>query len=253
MIIDCHTHWGDCFQARDGHDPARWLAVFDRYGVRHAVVLPFAGLLHAGKIGLDNDDVAAVCANSSGRMIPFCTVNSWFPGDATAEFERCLTMGFRGIKFHPWLQGQPVNSRGMDLVCELAAAHGVPVLFHDGTPPYSLPSQIALLARRHPKTRLVLGHCGLLEHWREAIAALNAADNLWGCLCGPHAAGLREIVRRCDTARLVWGSDAGFNFYDAIGYRLQILDVLGLSDDVRRAILEENPMRLLNVKDVTPA
>jgi predicted TIM-barrel fold metal-dependent hydrolase len=182
-------------------------------------------------------------------MIPFCTVNSWFPDEATAEFERCLAMGFRGIKCHPWLQGQPVNSRGMDLICEIAAQHDVPLLFHDGTPPYSLPSQIALLARRHPKTRIVLGHSGLLDHWREAIEALNYADNVWGCLCGPHAAGLREIVRRCDTSRLVWGSDAGFNFYDAIGYRLQLMNVLGIDERIRHAILSDNAIRLLNVNE----
>lgn len=249
MIFDCHTHWGGCFQKRDGHDPTRWLEMFDRHGVTHAVVLPFAGLLDAGRICADNDDVAAVCAKSGGRMIPFCTVNTWFADEAAAEFERCLAGGFRGIKFHPWLQGQPVNSGGMDRICEIAGRHGVPVLFHDGTPPYSLPSQMALLARRHPRTQIVLGHSGLLEHWREAAAALNSADNLWGCLCGPHAAGIREIVRRCDTTRLVWGSDAGFNFADAIGYRLNLMDILGIDAPLRQAILSDNAVRLLNPKD----
>ena len=124
MIFDCHTHWGDCFRKRDAQDPARWLEMFARHGVTHALVLPFAGLLDAGKIRADNDNVLAVCGKSSGRMIPFCTVNSWFMNEATAEIERCLTGGFRGIKFHPWLQGQPVNSAGMDAICDLAGGAG---------------------------------------------------------------------------------------------------------------------------------
>jgi hypothetical protein len=249
MIFDCHTHWGECFRKRDGQDPNRWIEMFARHGVTCALVLPFAGLLDAGKIRADNDDVLAVCAKSSGRMIPFCTVNSWFIEEATAEFERCLTHGFRGIKFHPWLQGQPVNSAGMDAICDLAASAGVPVIFHDGTPPYSLPSQIALLARRNPRTQFILGHCGLLEHWREAAMALNSTGNLWGCLCGPHAAGVAHLIRHCDTTRLLWGSDAGFTLDDAIGYRLGLMDVVGISDRVKQSILSDNPKRLLDQKE----
>jgi predicted TIM-barrel fold metal-dependent hydrolase len=247
VIFDCHTHWGDCFQKRDGRDPRRWLEIFDRRGVTHAVVLPFAGLLDAGKIRADNDNVLAACANSAGRMIPFCTANSWFADEALAEFERCLAAGIRGIKFHPWLQGQPVNSAGMDAICERAGAANVPVIFHDGTPPYSLPSQMAVLARRHPRTQFILGHCGLFEHWREAAAALNAAENLWGCLCGPHAAALHELTLRCDRTRLLWGSDAGFTFADAVGYRLELLDAIGIDEQTKHAILQDNPMRLLGM------
>src|SRR4051794_9789206 len=162
MIFDCHTHWGDCFQARDGCDPTRWLQFIGERGVTHAVVLPFAGLLDGGRLRSDNDDVAAVCAKSGGRMIPFCTLNVWFADEAAAELTRCVEkLGHRGIKFHPWLQGQSTAASGMDRVCEMAADYDIPILFHDGTPPYSLPSQIALLARRHPRTRIILGHCGL--------------------------------------------------------------------------------------------
>lgn len=250
MIMDFHTHWGVCFQERDRLDPARWLETFDRHGVTHAVVLPFGGLLDAARIRAENDDIAAVCAASGGQMVPFCTVNSWFAQEAIAELRRCLgTLGHRGIKFHPWLQGQSVSTPAMDAVCEMAADHGVPILFHDGTPPFSLPSQMALLARRHPRTKIVLGHCGLLEHWREVAAALNAAENLWGCLCGPHVAGMREIVRRCDAGRLLWGSDFGFTFTDVIGYRLNVMNALEMSDNLHEAVFADNPRRLLKMTD----
>ena len=246
MIFDCHTHWGACFQERDGLDPTRWLSAFDEHGISHAIVLPFASLLDAGRIQSENDVNARVCTASGGRMIPFCTVNTWLEKASLAELERCLGgLGYRGVKFHPWLQGQTIGAAAMDEVCEMAAHHDVPILFHDGTPPFSLPSQMALLARRHPRTQIILGHCGLLEHWREAVAALNVANNLWGCLCGPHVAGVREILRRCDTGRLLWGSDFGFTFLDVIGYRLHVMDVLGLEDSLRHAIFTNNPRRLL--------
>jgi predicted TIM-barrel fold metal-dependent hydrolase len=246
MIVDCHTHWGICFQQRDGRNPSKWLGAFDRNGIARAIVLPFAGLLDGAKIQSDNDDVAAVCAMSGGRMIPFCTVNSWFDNEALAETERCLSrLGHRGIKFHPWLQGQSTALSGMDRVCEMAAHYRVPILFHDGTPPYSLPSQIALLARRHPRTQIILGHCGLLDHWREAADALNRVENLWGCLCCPHPAAIQHIVRHCDRARLLWGSDYGFTFQEVIEYRLGLMDLIGMDSSTGQMIFQDNPARLL--------
>lgn len=246
MIVDCHTHWGRVWRERDGSDPSNWLAVLDRYHVTHAVVLPEIGLVDAGRIPEDNDNIARTCVASRGRMIPFCTVNTWFRDEALAELQRCLRdLKFRGVKFHPWLQGCSVSSTVMDEVCDMAAAYNVPILFHDGTPPFSLPSQLALLAQRHPRTQIILGHCGLFEHFREAVAALNSADNLWGCLCGPHPAAMRHLIKQCDPHRLLWGTDHGFGFADCFDYRLPLMDYVGLEPAARQLMFTDNPARLL--------
>ena len=245
MIVDCHTHWGHCFQLRDGLNPSRWLAEETRHGVTHAVVAPFLGLYDDRLLQRENDDVASVCAASGGRMIPFCTVNPFREEEAVAEFRRSLELlNVRGLKIHPWLQGASLNSGAMDALCEMAAQRHVPLLIHDGTPCYSLPSQVALLARRHPATTMILGHCGLFEHWREAMAAMRFAENLWGCLCGPYLAALSEIVRRCDRQRLLWGSDYGFSLADVVGYRLGLLQSLRLKDADYQRITADNPRRL---------
>lgn len=248
MIVDCHTHWGICFSDRDGRDPSKWLEMFDRHGVTHAVVLPHRGLMDAASIPRDHDEMAEVCGKSNGRMLPFCTVNIWERDVALRELDRCLaTLKFRGIKFHPWIQGCSVSYTVMDEVADIAAQHDVPMLFHDGTPPFSLPSQIALLARRHPKTRIILGHCGLLEHWREAIACLNTVENLYGCLCSPHPAAIRELIARCDHRRLCWGTDQGFSLSDCFDYRLGMMQRMGLTAKTLETIFETTPRRLLNI------
>lgn len=247
-MVDFHTHWGLDYKRRDGNDPARWLAVGAQYGVTHSVVLPHEGLIHAGRIRKDHLDIAGVCAASKGRMIPFCTADTWVGDEALAEIRYCVEkLKFRGIKFHPWLQGLSVSLREMDDACELAADLKIPILFHDGTPAFSLPSQIALLAQRHPRTRIVLGHTGLLEHWREAIAALRSAENLWGCLCGPSLAAFREIVQQCDHRRLLWGSDFGFGMMDPFSYRLRMMDLLNLSPESRDRIFWRNACELLGI------
>ena len=245
MIVDCHTHWAPRYHAAAADYPSRWFEVLRKHGLTHLAVLPMVGLCDDTVLRQDNDDVAAVCAKSAGSLIPFCTVNPWSPEAAVVELRRCLgELNVRGIKFHPWLQGISPNSRTMDRLCEVAGEFDVPVLFHDGTPCFSLPSQIALLARRHPHVRFILGHCGLLEHWREAIGAMDYAENVWGCLCGPHLAALEELVRHCDRNRLIWGSDHGFSLADAIGYRKGIVDLLDLADADREAIFSRNPARL---------
>jgi uncharacterized protein len=248
MLFDAHTHWS----SRPGVDADRqladWLATWARHGFTHGAVLPLEGLYSDGRIRQDNDAVASVCELSGGRMFPFCTVNPTLGAEAIAEFRRCLdTRGCRGLKLHPWLQGISPSAVEVDSLCELAGEYGVPVLFHDGTPCFSLPSQIALLARRHPQTTVILGHCGLFEHWREAIDAMHYAENLWGCLCSPHLAALRELLGRCDRNRLLWGSDQGFGEVDHLGYRKRLFDLLHVDDQLHAAIFCDNPARLFRM------
>jgi uncharacterized protein len=248
VIVDCHTHWGSCFQARDGLDPSQWLAGEARHGVTHAVVAPLVGLHDDTLLPQENDDVARVCAASGGRMVPFCTVNPYRKDTAVAEFRRCVEgLKMRGLKIHPWVQGVSLNGETMDELCEMAAHWSIPLLFHDGTPCYSLPSQMALLARRHPNTTMILGHCGLFEHWREAIASMRYAENLWGCLCGPYLTAMGALVRHCDPQRLVWGTDYGCSFGDIAGYRLNLLKLLRLPDRDYERITMHNPRRLLGI------
>lgn len=248
MFFDSHTHWNPLDESGSEIGAEGWLATWARYGITHGAVMPLDGLMSDSWIRRDNDRVAAVCAESTGRMIPFCTVNPTLGKEAIAEFGRCLeVLKCRGLKLHPWLQGISPSSKEVDELCGMAGDFGVPVLFHDGTPCYSLPSQMAVLARRHPQTTIVLGHCGLFQHWREAIAAMNYCDNLWGCLCGPYAAALRAIIGGCDLNRLLWGSDFGFGPECHIDYRLKLMGLLDLSDDQRDAIFRRNPARLFRV------
>ena len=250
-MIDCHTHWHPDWNGVHANDPSRWLAVLDRHGVERAAVLPTRGLMDDTLIEADNNDVASVCRASHGRMIPFCTARIWQGDRALAEIDRCLgTLGFRGIKFHTWIQGMPVNHPVMDAICERAAAANVPILFHDGTPPFSLPSQIGLLARRHPRTTLILGHCGLLEFWEEAIAVLRLQENVWGCLCSPHPAAMREVAKSAPRERLCWGSDFGFGQSNLVNYRLRLFHAAGLDSEQEDEILRKNPLRLFGTVEL---
>jgi predicted TIM-barrel fold metal-dependent hydrolase len=94
----------------------------------------------------------------------------------------------------------------------------------------------------------VLGHGGLHDLWREAVAAVQSADNVHICLCATPPYAMREIVARCPLERIVFGTDGGLlpvPDQQYVELRIRQLDALGLSAAQSRAILEDNPRRLL--------
>lgn len=241
-MIDFHVHQ----PSRAAYGPLEFVAAMDELAVDVSVVFTYDGLLRPTPEA--NDSLAGFVAAAPERLAAFATVDPRDPG-ACDEVERCVREhGMRGIKLHPWLQGFSAHEPGLQDLCEAAAELGIPILFHDGTPPFSTPLQLATLARRHSRTTIVLGHGGLHDLWREAIAAVETAENVHLCMCGTPGYAMRAIVARCPLERLLFGTDAGLRPEPVQRYaRLRILqlDELGLDAAQRDAIVELNPRRLL--------
>ena len=187
-MIDFHVHQ----PAGDAYGPAAYADFVAALGVELSVTFTYDGLRKPGAAA--NDSLAAFVADGGKRFVAFANVDPNDPG-AADEIRRCVREhGMRGVKLHPWIQGFSVHAPGLDPVCEAAAALGIPVIFHDGTPPYSAPLQLAALARRHPGTTIVLGHGGLHDLWREAWAAVESTDNVHICLCATPPYAMRELI-----------------------------------------------------------
>jgi len=245
VIIDCHTHWGTQWEERSPGDPSEWLKYLDRHKIDRACILPTGGLFRADLCKADNDTVARI-AQKSKRLIPVGTVWPAQGELAVEEARRCFeTLGMRALKLHPWVQGFSTALPVVTDLCEIAAKAKVPVMFHDGTPPYALAEQIAGLARRAPRTRFVLLHSGLLWNWRSALEA-SRLPNVWLALCGPHKRALELMAEQGPPDRMVWGSDFGFGLADQIEYRLNLLRRARIEPKLRERILSTNALRLLN-------
>lgn len=245
MIIDCHTHWGIGWEDRDRDDPTQWLAVLDKHGVDRAFLFGHYNLVRSDRAQADNNRLAQLTARAAGRFYPFGSVWPQMGEEAVEEARRCMDeLGMKGLKFHPWLQGFSTADPFFAKICALAGERGIPILLHDGTPCYSMPEQMGGLARRFPQTQFILGHSGLLWNWRSALEA-SRLPNVWSCLCGPHLRAIEQFCRHAEPDRLLWGTDFGFGFLDAIEYRLNLMRRAKIDEALRQRIFGENPLRLM--------
>jgi hypothetical protein len=189
--------------------------------------------------------VQTYCAYAPDRLLPFCSV---FPrlSDSVSELYRCVEeKGARGLKLHPWLQGfSPVDSY-MDKLGAAAAHLGIPIVFHDGTPPNSSPLQVAYFAERNPEVPVILGHGGLHDLWVEALVALERVHNLLVCPSGTPPAVLSRLIDSIGHSRVLFGSDIGYGGTMNPAFQQNKIRHLGLDQATEAAIFGENAERLI--------
>ncbi len=247
-IIDAHTHFPGKRLGAAPRPIGELRADFEAEGLSGAWIMTTDGLI------LDpnphNDILAMETAPHRDFFVPFCTVSP-HQGAETAirELERCSRdLGMRGLKFHPWLQAFSLTNPAVVPILRRAGELGLPVLFHDGTPPYCTPLQIAWAAEQAPETTIILGHSGLDDLYQDAILACLRHPNIHLCLCSLSSGMIGEILRRCPPERLLYGSDGGFG---ARVIRPAIAKIAAVTEDqsLLRAIFHENPQRILPLRE----
>ncbi len=204
-IVDAHVTLGRI----DGVevDARTLLDQMDEAGVDVAVVSPDpreTAVAHAR----GHDRLLDLCARYPRRLLAYATANPWWGDAAIGELDRALAGGAAAIKINPYLQGfQPVEAI-VDPIMELAAARGVPVYVHTGTPVQCTPFQVAALAGRFPQVPIILGRGGKSDFKADAPHALRATPNLYGDTA--HDFPLTGIVAQVEAAgpaRVVFSSD----------------------------------------------
>lgn len=246
-IIDVHTHFpGHTF----GCTPKTGVQLrreFKKEGIDAAWIMTTDGLLKDPV--RHNDLLAKGVKNHRDFFIPFCTVNPHDNlDDSLRELERCACqLKMRGLKLHPWLQAFSMTHQNVVPILRKAGELGMPVLFHDGSPPYSAPLQIAYAAEQVPQTTVILGHSGLDDLWEEAVIACQHHPNIYLCLQGLSAGYIREIILCCPIEKLLFGSDGGFapNLTRCAMVKIKCS---GAPDKILRRIFSDNPQRLLPLK-----
>lgn len=243
-VIDTHTHFpGTAFGLRP-RSAADLREEFEAQGLSGAWIMTTDGLL--GEPERHNDLLADGMRDHLDFFIPFCSVNPHDGADrAIRELERAAgPLGMRGLKLHPWLQAFSLTHPAVTPILSRAGELGLPVLFHDGTPPYSTPLQIAWAAEQAPHTTIILGHAGLDDLYHDAVLACLRHPNVCLCLCSLSAGFIRDIIRKAPTDRLLFGSDGGFAAHLGRAAIAKLI-ATGASEETLQRIFYENPRRLL--------
>ena len=194
----------------------------------------------------DNNTVANALKELPGRIIGLAHVDPSAGDEAIDEIDRCLETGFRGIKLHPYYDGY--NAFDLNIVSpvlEKASKERLPVLFHTGTPPMTLPIHIGYLAQQFPDVVLICGHMGGWDSMLESIPAVRMAENVYlDTACAGAAKVVELIIKKTDPARVLWGSDVPYGNFLTEFYKLMSLD---LPEEQKQMILFDNAAKVYGI------
>jgi predicted TIM-barrel fold metal-dependent hydrolase len=221
------------------------LREMDANHVDQTVVFTMGGFWGSAATG--NEELNRLTRPYRDRLIPFCTIHPYDGKAALAELKRCREkFDMHGIKLHSWCQGFSVVTEAMFQVAAAAVDLSMPIVFHDGTPPYSEPLQIAHLAHLFPKLKILLGHAGLKDFYQEAILAAKRHANIYLGTNMPMSP-MERVCRELNGERIVFGSDIGFGGVSQ-KYGLKAIEAMNLPEAVKDRILHYNALALLGGK-----
>ena len=243
-------HWP--FRRLPLDQTAALLAKMSEHGVAQAWAGSFEGILHRDLASV-NQRLADECRPTSGRLLPFGSVNPALPGWED-DVRRCHeTHEMPGIRLHPNYHGYTLADPRFKRLLDLATTRGLLVQiavqledFRTHHPMFQVADVDAAplpeLLAANPKARVLLLNSGkVLE---SALGAkLAASPGVSFDIARVEAAGsVGRHLRRLPPGRLVFGTHAPLFIYEAAVIKLY---ESALTDAETRALLEENPRRLL--------
>ena len=253
-VLDVHVHPIACFSPHAVESPvedARRLAeTARRAGVARACLFsldrgsPYRPT--PAQCRAANDWALRMRDAAPEFFLPFCYVSPEHPEAAVAEIDRCVgEEGMVGIKL--WVARRATDP-GLDPILERAVALDVPALQHawykttGNLAGESTPADVADLARRHPRARILMAH--LNGAGLRGLAAIAGCRNVCVDTSGgdPEAGIVEAAVAALGPARVLYGSDAPIRHFG-----VSVAKVMGtdLPDTVKRDLLWNNTARLL--------
>jgi len=236
-IFDAHIHIGDYFDINARFPASELFAYLDRYNISRAALSAVTK-----NIPGDNELVLDAMKREPDRIVALAHIDPT-SADALEQMESAISKGFRGLKLHPHYDAYMVfDSRIIFPLLERAAKHRLPVLIHTGTPPMTTPIHVGLLAQHFPDVNFIAAHMGLVDSSLEAVEAGKMAENIYMDMTAASITSiLEDAIDRLGPHRFVWGTDAPYISFISEFFKLLSLRV---SDEVKRQILWENPVRI---------
>ncbi len=219
------------------------------FNVRHVISLPIEIPIRSRHA---RQTFAAAQRIGDDRFIPFAGVHPYTPS-YEKRIRTMVAQGARGLKYHPEFQFVAPNNKKAMRVFALCEELGLPILCHSGftgsEPPFM--QKLAALDRYRvvfesfPKLVFILGHSGL-KNVPEALAYAAEFPQVYLDLAGQTVDVTKEIIKKADNDRILYGSD--WPFYPMAVTLARTLVATEGNPTARRKILHDNAARLFNLQ-----
>lgn len=237
MIIDSHTHLGNfpLFNVELKADSL--IQTMDEWKITKSVVF-----------SLPNRITLEAVQKYPDKLVGLVWANPHRGEKALQEIDSAIKeWGFKGIKMHPLLDAYLPDQDIVHPIMELAKKHKVPVLFHCGHPPWSLPWHFSNLADVYPDVPMILGHMGHghIVYINGAIDVAARHDNIVLETSGmPMHTKIREASDKLGVDRVIYGSDSPFGHP---AFEIPKVKISGLSNQQLSLILGDNAAQIFRL------
>jgi predicted TIM-barrel fold metal-dependent hydrolase len=226
--------------------------------VDRALLQPLIAMSEAADPLAHHRYVAELVAAHPDRFVGCFVANPLLDTELTLTCLRQLVeqSGFRAVKFHPTVHGyMPFRSRDrIEPILREAARLGVPVMFHQGDPPFGHPSQLTGMMEDNRDVTFILAHFATqrVVMADEAIYVARMNPNVLLESSWVDLPRVKEGVAALGPGRIMFGSDCPVQ---EMGTQLRTLETLGwdppigigLAPESRELMYGDNLAKLLGV------
>jgi predicted TIM-barrel fold metal-dependent hydrolase len=248
-IWDLHCHFSGVEGSTPQERAEQLLNYADRMGIERLVFFmgfPWSMDPPPAEFRRQNEQVLAILERWPRRLLGFAYVNGNYPEESIREIDRCVQNGpMVGIKL--WVARRCSDAELDPIIRRCAQLQGA-IYQHTWLKTQgndrgeSMPTDLAALAARHPKTPIICGHTG--GDWPQGIRAVRAFENVSVGIGGsePTSGFVEMAVRELGARRVIYGSDIGGR---SIASQLAKVEGAEISEADKRLILGENLRRML--------
>lgn len=237
MIIDSHTHIGEFPLFNIKLDARNLVSIMNEWNIQKALVST-----------VQNSLTLKAVKEYEDRLYGLAWINP-HEGDKAAKLvdEAVTKWGFKGLKMHPLIDGYLPDQEIVFPIMDKASKHRVPVLFHCGHSPWSLPWHFGNLAEIYPEVTIILGHMGHghIVYINGAIEVAKKHEKIVLETSGmPMHSKIKEAVLTVGEHRVIYGSDTPFGHP---AFEIKKVEVAGLTKKQLDLVLEQNARRIFHL------